>query len=241
VTHYEQTVAIAREVGDRRGEGRVLGNLGLLHSEQGRTAEALTHCEQAIAIAREVGNRRNEGTVLGNLGILHHDEGGIAEALTHYEQALAIAREVGDRRNEGIVLGNLGDLLHETDDLLGAGQHLQQAIEICDKTWPVAAGAFRGTLALIRAENGALDEARALLEKGDSQLRGVYAFEFAKLLCKRARVEQLAGDTASASAALTEAETIAVEVKAGPESDLGQELSKARSVLNTLSSANSAR
>jgi tetratricopeptide (TPR) repeat protein len=231
LTHFEQAIAIAREVGNRRSECVVLGNLGGLHLEHGRIAEALTHYEQALAIAREVGDRRSEGLGLAGLGVLHQDQGRIAEALTHYEQAIAIQREMGNRRNEGVVLGNLGDLLYNDGDLSAAEQHLQQAIEIGDENFPAAAGAFRGTLALIRVENGALDEARALLERGDSQLRGVYALELAKLLCKRARVEQLAGDATAGSAALAEADTIAEEMQTGPDSDLGQELTKARTAL----------
>ena len=34
--HYEAAVAIHRVVGNHRVEGSVLGNLGLLHAEQGR-------------------------------------------------------------------------------------------------------------------------------------------------------------------------------------------------------------
>jgi tetratricopeptide (TPR) repeat protein len=210
---------------------RLLRKSGLLLWRAGQMAKALTHCEQAIVIAREVGGRRGEGRALNNLGNVHLDQGRITEALTHYERAIAIAREVGDRRTEGINCGSLGVILHQNDDMLGADQHLQQAIEICDEALPPAAGDFRGTLALIRAESGALDEARTLFEKGDSQLRGVDAFELAKLLCVRAQVEQLAGDTGAASAALAEAETIAEEIRAGADSDLSQELTKARTAL----------
>jgi hypothetical protein len=46
--------------------------------------------------------------------------------------------------------------------------------------------------------------------------------------CKSARVEQLAGDANAASAALAEAETIAEETQAGPDTELGKELTKAR-------------
>jgi tetratricopeptide (TPR) repeat protein len=138
---------------------------------------------------------------------------------------------MGDRRIEGFDLGNLGDLLYETGDFSAAKQHLQQAIEIGDETLPVAAAAFRGTLALISAESGALDEARTLLERGDSQLRGVHAPELAKLLCQRAQVEQLAGDNTAASAALSEAEAIVEELKLTPESSLAQQVSEARATL----------
>ena len=231
LTHYVQTLAIHREVGDRRGEGMVLGNLGLLHMSQGRLLEASTHYEQALAIHREVGNRRVEGMTLGNLGLLHRKQGGSAEALTHYEQALAISREVGNRQSEAVVLGNLGSIFHDEGDLLAAEQHLHQAIEIGDAARPPAAGVHRGTLALIRAEAGDFVQARALLQRGDAQLRGVWPHELAKMLTKRVRVEQLAGDRAAADAALAEAETLAENLEAAPDSDLGEALATARELL----------
>jgi predicted ATPase/serine/threonine protein kinase/tetratricopeptide (TPR) repeat protein len=228
---YEQALLIFREVGERRFESGLLHNLGLIHSMAGRNTKALAYYEQALVTTRESGNRRHEGLVLGNLALLHVQLGQTTEALTCYEQALAIARETGNRRTEGIVLGNLGDLRYDRGESHAADQYLQQAIEIGDEVFPADAACFRSTLALVRAENGAIDEARTLLEKGDSQLRGIEPIELAKLLCKRARVEHLAGETTAASAALAEAETIAAEVEAGADSELGQELTKARTAL----------
>jgi predicted ATPase/tetratricopeptide (TPR) repeat protein len=233
LTHYEQGLALASEVGDRRSEGRTLSNLGVLHQEQGRLAEALTHYEQGIAIAREVGDPRIEGAVISNLGTVYNEQGRIAMVLTYFEQAIAIAREMGDRGFEGIVVGNLGEVLYNSGELLDAEKHLQQAIEILDEISSPNASTFRGTIAQIHAENGVFDKARALLDEADLQLRGVHAHELAKLLCKRARIEQSAGDFAAATRALTEAESIAEEIKPGPDSDLGQEVIKARKALNS--------
>jgi ATP/maltotriose-dependent transcriptional regulator MalT len=95
-------------------------------------------------------------------------------------------------------------------------------VAVCDETWPAAAGAFRGSLALLRARQGAFDEARTLLTRGEQQLRGVYALELGKLLCKRGEVERLAGDLDAARAALDEAASIAARVEAGPDSNLGR-------------------
>ncbi len=229
--HYQQAIAIAREVGNRRSEGVTLGNLGWLRHEQARIPEAMEHYQQAIAIAREVGNRQNEGVTLGNLANLHREQGRLPEALEHFQQAIAIAREVGNRRGEGITLGNLGDLLFSQGDLLSAEAHLRDAIAIGDETWPAAAGAFRGSLALIRAQQGAFDEARALLDKGDPQVRGVNKVELGKLLCKKAQIEHLAGDSDVAASALAEAETIAAEMNVTADSELGQALATARSAL----------
>ena len=56
--HYDAALTVAREVGDRRREGIVLCNLGILHREQGRMDEARAHYDAALAVAREVGDRR---------------------------------------------------------------------------------------------------------------------------------------------------------------------------------------
>jgi predicted ATPase/serine/threonine protein kinase/Tfp pilus assembly protein PilF len=212
--HIQQALAIAREIGSRRNEGLTLGNLATFHQEQGRYSEALGHFQQALSIAREVGNRRNEGIILGHLATFHQEQGRISEAVEHFQQALAIACEVGHRRTEGIVLGNLGDLLFSQGDLLSAETHLLPAITIGDETMLVAAGAFRGSLALIRAQQGAFDEARTLLEKGESQIRGGHLLELGKFLRKKAEVEHLAGEPAAAAVTLAEAESIDVELNA---------------------------
>jgi len=229
--HYQQALAIHREVGNHRGGAITLGNLALLHYQQGRISEALEHYHQALAIAREVGDRRGEGIKLGDLANLHHQQGHLPEALEHYQQALVIHREVGNSLFEGIILGNLGDFLFGQGDLTGAETHLRQAIAIGDETLPMAAGAFRGSLAIIRAQQGAFDEARALLDKGESQLRGVHKLELGKLLSKKARVEHLAGDPDAAASALAEAEAIAKELAITPDSELGQALAEAREAL----------
>ena len=78
----------------------------------------------------------------------------------------------------------------------------------------------------------AFDEARALLTRGEQQLRGVHALELGKLLCKRGEVERLAGDLDAARAARDEAASIAAETKAGPDSELGRAVAALNDALN---------
>ena len=96
------------EIGDRRGEGTALGNLGIAYTDLGQVEKAIGFYEQRLAIAREIGDRRGEGNALGNLGIAYAALGQVEQAIGFYEQHLAIAREIGDRRGEGAALGNLG-------------------------------------------------------------------------------------------------------------------------------------
>jgi tetratricopeptide (TPR) repeat protein len=101
-------VDACHKLGDRRGEGSALGNLGLAHAALGDARTANGYYEQRLVIAREIGDRRGEGNALGNLGLAHADLGDARTAIGYYEQQLTITREIGDRRGEGNALGNLG-------------------------------------------------------------------------------------------------------------------------------------
>jgi tetratricopeptide (TPR) repeat protein len=80
-----------REIGDRRGEGNDLGNLGNAYAALGDARKAIEFYEQALVIAREIGDRRNEGAWLGSLGLAYFALGDARKAIEFYEQALAIA------------------------------------------------------------------------------------------------------------------------------------------------------
>ena len=45
IEYYEQDLAIARETGDRRGEGMTLGNLGNAYSDLGEPRKAIEYYE----------------------------------------------------------------------------------------------------------------------------------------------------------------------------------------------------
>ena len=87
---------IAREIGDRSGEGNRLGNLGNVYRDLGQVDKAIEYCEDAMVIAREIGDRRGEGADLGNLGIAYSDLGQVKKAIEYYENALTIGKEIKD-------------------------------------------------------------------------------------------------------------------------------------------------
>src|SRR5579864_650330 len=101
--------ALARELGDRRGEGNALANLGTAHYQLGEPRRAIELLEQALKIDREIVDRRGEGCSLGNMGIAHAALGDLHRAIDFFKQNLAISREIGDRRGESNALGNLGN------------------------------------------------------------------------------------------------------------------------------------
>ncbi|MFO7170998.1 MAG: tetratricopeptide repeat protein, partial [Chloroflexota bacterium] len=56
IEYHEQCLAIARELGDRRDEGRATWNLGLVYEQQGDLARAVELMQAAVHIKREIGD-----------------------------------------------------------------------------------------------------------------------------------------------------------------------------------------
>ena len=86
----ESSVLASREIGDRRGEGAALGNLGLAYAALGDAKKAIEFYEQALIIDREIGDRRGEGADLGNLGNALYGMGKQEKGIGMMKQALEI-------------------------------------------------------------------------------------------------------------------------------------------------------
>ena len=86
-------LAIAREVGDRVGEGRAHGNLGTAHEALRDYRAAIACHTEALTIARGVGGRAREGLAHGNLGGAHQGLGDYDAAMACYREATVIAHE----------------------------------------------------------------------------------------------------------------------------------------------------
>ena len=59
-------LAIARDIGNRAGEGNAFGNLRICHYSLGDYRQAINLHTQALAIDRDIGYRKGEGTDVGN-------------------------------------------------------------------------------------------------------------------------------------------------------------------------------
>ena len=68
IKYHTQDLEIAKEVGNRAGEGRAYGNLGTTHVSLGDFSQAIKYHTQRLEIAKEVGDRAGEGKAYGNLG-----------------------------------------------------------------------------------------------------------------------------------------------------------------------------
>ena len=147
-------------LGDRRGNGAVLGNLGLAYAALGEVDKAITYHKQALEISREIGDLRGEGNGLGNLGNAYYRLGEVEKAITYHEQQLALACGISDPRGEGNALSNLGNAyadLGEVEKAIGA---YEQALVIDREIGDLRGeGAALGNLALIYTYLGEVEKA----------------------------------------------------------------------------------
>jgi tetratricopeptide (TPR) repeat protein len=108
ISAYNESIRIAREIGDRKSEGSALGSLGLAHTYCAKYHQANEFYQQHLMIVQEIGDRTGECNVFGNLGLNHTYLGNYDQAIEFNQQSLLIKQELGDLRGEAISYGNLG-------------------------------------------------------------------------------------------------------------------------------------
>ena len=225
----------SESIGDRERtllEAERLVELGNIEKAESRYLEAENCFLSAIEIFQKHGNRAGEGDAYGSLGGVYQNKGELDRAIAHYTQAIDIAREIGDKRTEGSHLGNLGDIFVKMEQLSDAEKAFRKAIPILDETFFIAAGAFRGSLALLLAQTDQFDEAQALLEVGEPQV-ATYPSEYAKFLCKKSQVQLLAGEPEAAQSFLDQAKAIASEYKFGDDGEVPEAIRETSALLSS--------
>ena len=130
IARYTKSLEIAREIGDRRGEGATLGNLGLAYCYLGEYRRAIDFHEQSLAISRDIRNRQGEGRDLGHLGNAYCYLGEYRRAIDFHEQRLEIVRDIGDRHGQGVTLSGLGNAYNNLGEYRRAIDFHEQALAI---------------------------------------------------------------------------------------------------------------
>ncbi len=92
----EQALPIARELGDRKAEAKILWNLMLLNGMTGRQSEAVRYGEQSIALARELNLREQLAYALNDIYRAYTANGQLERGKSALEEAREIWRELGN-------------------------------------------------------------------------------------------------------------------------------------------------
>ncbi|MEJ6479948.1 tetratricopeptide repeat protein [Nostoc punctiforme UO1] len=135
---FEKALAIAKELDDKRGEGIMLHNIGLVYQDWEQNVKALEYYQQALMIVKELEDKPGIGSTLNNIGGIYQSLGQNAKALEYYQQALAIARELDYKPGVSSTLKSIGLVYQSLGEYPKALEYYQQALvivtELDDKT-----------------------------------------------------------------------------------------------------------
>ncbi|MFN8474027.1 MAG: tetratricopeptide repeat protein [Anaerolineae bacterium] len=112
-TFFEQTVALRRELGDKRGMAQSLSNLGAVNVSLKNFVKARACIEEALAIGQELGDQNAVGLAYGNLGDQAYFQGDLDDAQHYWSEAREIFRRLKDDYSVGIYNNNLGELVRQ--------------------------------------------------------------------------------------------------------------------------------
>ena len=130
IKYHKQEITVAKELGNRSGEGIAYSNLGNTYRNLGNFKQAIENHNQHLSIAKEVGDRNGEGRAYGNLGAAYHGLGNFKQAIEYHNQYLSIAKEVGNRAGEGEAYGNLGNAYYKMGNFKQAIEYHSLSLSI---------------------------------------------------------------------------------------------------------------
>jgi tetratricopeptide (TPR) repeat protein len=128
--YYEQALLLAREIGERAGEGTALANLGWLAGMAAKYEEAYAAYAGSLRIAREAGDRVSEVYTLINLSACLGALADVPRATGYAEEALRVAHDTGERSAEAWALTYLGHSRLPAGELEAAGEAYRAALAI---------------------------------------------------------------------------------------------------------------
>ena len=124
---YEESLTIARSLGDKRAIAMALD--GLAHEAQrvGRVTEARPLIEESVALLREVGDEPSIARSLGGLAWL---AGNYAKARALWNENLAIRRRLGNRESVGWSVIQVGHATQGEGDYAAARAAYEESLSI---------------------------------------------------------------------------------------------------------------
>lgn len=126
----EQSLAIARQVQNRKWEASALEDLAQVFKDRGQYDRAFVRYLKALSICEALNDRPAQAQLMNKLGRVVLVQGRTEEAKSFHEKALQFARANGDLKGEAVSLGGLGSVYQATGEYAKAADCHEKALEI---------------------------------------------------------------------------------------------------------------
>ncbi len=126
-----ESLALSREIGDRRGAARSLGELGLIaYLFEGDLEATESLSREALALHEAAGDEWGYAQSLGIFARIAETRGDTENLDAVLEQTLAIYRKLGDRRQVATQLYNLGNFAQRRGEYAKATELLEESLTL---------------------------------------------------------------------------------------------------------------
>lgn len=172
IERYDEALALATRLGDRKRELAVRNALGIVHWSRGAYTEAVRQYEAALRLCRETGDRVHEGLILNSLGATLHKLRRWDEARTTLSEAVRVSSEAGELQLRGHALATLGDVCRASGRLDEALVNYEASLairrELQDRP---GEGWMLERIGRVHTARGVGDDARAAISACDTIAR----------------------------------------------------------------------
>ncbi|MDB9496896.1 tetratricopeptide repeat protein [Spirulina major CS-329] len=110
IDQHEKSLAIAKQIRDKRGQGICLGNLGNAYKHLGEYEKAIEYHTEQLKITQEMEDKQGEAFSFCGLGNVYNSSRKYSEAIDYYEKFLLISQQIQNKRGEAMALNNLGEI-----------------------------------------------------------------------------------------------------------------------------------
>ena len=170
----EESLAVARELGDARATSAALLTLAEIRSTQENHATALEHNQEAVALRRELGDPLLVTDAVHNLGWVAFLAADFGRARAAFGESLNGAREIGDAIHTAEALRMLGELDLFSGDPDTAEERIRESLEIYTEMGSdLDRAASLTALGGVEALRGRPDQAAQLFAEALALRRGV--------------------------------------------------------------------
>ena len=211
----QESLALFRELGDKRGIALALNRLGIAAWRRADFPTARVLMEEDLALYRELGNPDRIAWSLFALGLLNIKQGEYSRASASFEEGLALFRRLENKRGIAATLTQMAAALFVSQGdqmmvypLLAQGLSLDR--EVGDKEGMAVSSLLLGSVAL---KQGDVATARTRVEEGLFLYREMgYREGIAEALSLLGKVEAARGDLTFARTLYEESLTMAREL-----------------------------
>jgi non-specific serine/threonine protein kinase len=130
----ESSIKLYREMGDNRGAGLALADLGASLHLEGKREEAIKSCEESLRLLRATGERWGIAYALLWLADPLFRMGEIERAATSWEESLSITQELGDLYLMAWSLGGLADVARLRADYKRATTMFKESLSLYQRS-----------------------------------------------------------------------------------------------------------